>query len=67
MPMIVDRDEVQRLPQRGAQLVDVLPGREYVESHLPGAINLPLKKLDRVAAARLDYDRPVIVYCHDLQ
>ena len=67
MPMIVDRDKVQRLLQRGAQLVDVLPGREYAESHLPGGINLPLKKLDRVAAARLDYDRPVIVYCHDLQ
>ena len=67
MPMIVDRDEVQRLLQRGAQLVDVLPGREYVESHLPGAINLPLKKLDRAAAARLDRDRAVIVYCHDLQ
>lgn len=67
MTTIIDRDAVQRLIQRGAQLVDVLPEREYAESHLPGAINLPLKKLDRVAAARLDYDRPAIVYCHDLQ
>lgn len=67
MPTIADRDEVQRLLQRGAQLVDVLPEREYAESHLPGAINLPLKKLDRAAAARLDRDRAVIVYRHDLQ
>ena len=67
MTTIIDRNTVQRLLQRGAQLVDVLPEREYAESHLPGAINLPLKKLDRVAAARPDYDRPVIVYCHDLQ
>lgn len=67
MTTIIDRDAVQRLIQRGAQLVDMLPEREYAESHLPGAINLPLKKLDRVAAARLDYDRPMIVYCHDLQ
>lgn len=67
MPTLVGRDQVQRLLQRGVQLVDVLPEREYAESHLPGAINLPLKKLDRAAAARLDRDRPVIVYCHDLQ
>ena len=29
-----------------AQLVEVLPEGEYAEEHLPGAINIPLKKLD---------------------
>jgi rhodanese-related sulfurtransferase len=35
--------------------------------HLPGAINIPLKELDRETIARLNRDAPVIVYCHDYQ
>jgi rhodanese-related sulfurtransferase len=52
---------------QGAQLVDVLPRGEYEEEHLPGAINIPLKELDRETAAQLERDAPVIVYCHDYQ
>jgi rhodanese-related sulfurtransferase len=40
---------------------------EYEEEHLPGAINIPLKELDRKTAARLKREAPVIVYCHDYQ
>ena len=58
--------ELQELIARGAQLVEVLPADEYGETHLPGAINLPLKELDAAsAAAILDAERPVIVYCWD--
>jgi rhodanese-related sulfurtransferase len=67
MPTAVDRDEVQRLVAAGAQLVEVLPQPEYEEEHLPGAINLPLKELNRETAKQLDRDRPVIVYCNDYQ
>ncbi|MCL6650616.1 MAG: rhodanese-like domain-containing protein [Chloroflexi bacterium] len=67
MPRTIDRYEVQRLLQAGAQLVDVMPAAEYAEQHLPGAINLPLRQLDRLAGERLDRDRPVIVYCYDNQ
>lgn len=67
MPSDIDRDQVQRLVAEGAQLVEVLPADEYAEAHIPGAINLPLKKLDRTTAARLERERPVIVYCHDFQ
>ncbi|MBA2567614.1 MAG: rhodanese-like domain-containing protein [Thermoleophilaceae bacterium] len=49
----------------GAQLVEVLPAEEYEEEHLPGAINIPLKELDRESVTRLRRDAPVIVYCHD--
>ena len=38
---------------------------DYAEAHLPGAIDLPLKQLNRQTAAQLDRSRPVIVYCHD--
>jgi rhodanese-related sulfurtransferase len=61
----VDRDEVRRLMEQGAQIVDVLPAREYGEDHLPGAINLPLRKIETDATRALDPSRPVVVYCAD--
>jgi rhodanese-related sulfurtransferase len=68
MPKTILRDGVRRLLEEGgAQLVDVLPPDEYAESHLPGAINIPLKELNRETTARLQRDAPVIVYCHDYQ
>lgn len=65
MPASIDRRELQRLLADGAQLVEVLPPAEYAEEHLPGAINLPLKELNRATAGQLDGERPVIVYCYD--
>src|SRR5688572_22297725 len=67
MPTDIDRNDVQRLVATGAQLVEVLPAEEYNEAHLPGAINIPLKKLDRQSAKQIDSTHPIIVYCHDLQ
>jgi rhodanese-related sulfurtransferase len=67
MPGFVARDEVQRLLEEGAQLVEVLPSKEYDEEHLPGAITIPLKELDRDTTAQLRREEPVIVYCHDYQ
>ena len=61
------KDDVRQLLQDGAQLVDVLPQAEYEEEHLPGAISIPLRELNRQTAARLRHDVPVIVYCHDYQ
>jgi len=67
MPAVIDRHVVQQLIQQGAQLVDVLPVKEYGAEHIPGAINIPLKTLNRETAKRLDTNRPVITYCHDYQ
>jgi rhodanese-related sulfurtransferase len=61
----VDREQVRRLMAQGAQVVDVLPAREYGEDHLPGAINLPLRQIETEASRVLDPSRPVIVYCWD--
>ncbi len=66
MPKDIDRGEVRRLLEGGAQLVEVLPSSEYEEDHLPGAVNLPLRKLDQQAGGLLDRNRPVIVYCWDV-
>jgi rhodanese-related sulfurtransferase len=65
MPTPIDRDQVQRLLDDDAQLVEVLPQAEFEDEHLPGAINLPLKSLDADTARRLERERPVIVYCND--
>ena len=68
MPTSIDRYEVQRLlAEQEAQLVEVLPTAEYEDEHLPRAINIPLKQLDRPTTSRLDRSRPVIVYCYDDQ
>ncbi|HEX3630395.1 MAG TPA: rhodanese-like domain-containing protein [Candidatus Dormibacteraeota bacterium] len=58
-------EEMRRLLENGAQLVDVLEPEEFAHSHIPGAINIPLKELTASARARLDQTRPVIVYCND--
>lgn len=65
MPTTIDRHRLQELVQRRAQLVEVLPYSEYEEEHLPGAINLPLRRLETEAREVLDRSRPVIVYCFD--
>ena len=65
MPTHVGREDVQRLVRQGAQLVEVLPKKEFDEQHLPGAIHLPLRKIDAEMGASLDPKRPVVVYCWD--
>jgi rhodanese-related sulfurtransferase len=65
VPQVIDREEVRRLVEDGAQLVDVLPPNEYAEDHLPGALNLPLRRIETDARDALDPARPVVVYCAD--
>ncbi len=64
MPTGIGRDELRKLTDEGAQLVEVLPADDYEWAHLPGAVSLPLKQLDN-RMEQLDRSRPVIVYCHD--
>ena len=50
MPTPIERDEVRRLlADEVAQLVEVLPAKEYGEEHIAGAVNIPLKELDERA------------------
>jgi rhodanese-related sulfurtransferase len=61
----LQRQEVEELMDKGAQVVEVLPRGEFEEDHLPGAINMPLRKIETEAVSTLDRTRPVIVYCWD--
>lgn len=65
MPREVDLEGLRRLMGQGAQVVDVLPAREYGEDHIPGAINLPLRRIESEARQVLAPDRPIVVYCAD--
>ena len=64
MSTLIDRETVQELMKQGAQLVEVLPAKEYAEDHLPGAVSYPLRRLEE-DADQIDRNRPVIVYCWD--
>jgi rhodanese-related sulfurtransferase len=65
MPLTVDRNQLQRLLGQRTQLVETLPRHEYEEEHLPGAINLPLRRVETEASTTLDPSRPIVVYCWD--
>jgi rhodanese-related sulfurtransferase len=61
----IDLENLRRLLDGGAQLVEVLPRDDYEYEHLPGARSIPLKELDADTASTLDRAKPVVVYCHD--
>jgi rhodanese-related sulfurtransferase len=65
MPTRIELEQLQQLRADGAQLVEVLPREEYEEMHLPGAIHIPLKELDRDTAQQLGPARAVVFYCWD--
>ncbi len=67
MPNDIARDEVRRLLDSGALALDVLPASEYEESHLPGALNIPLEIVDAHSTKQLSKDKLIIAYCHDTQ
>lgn len=61
----VTRYDVETLIGRGAQLIDVLEAKEYEDSHLPGAINIPLGDIAEMAPRLLDPAKPTVTYCYD--
>ncbi len=68
MPTDVQREQVQWLQAEGAQLVDVLPREEYENEHLAGAINVRLGELTpKRARYVLAQDRPIVVYCQNVE
>jgi len=59
----VARDELLRLSRAGAVTVlDVRPEDEFALGHLPGAVNIPLRALER-RLSELDPAQEVVAYC----
>lgn len=59
----VDRDVLLKRVREGAVTVlDVRPVEEYWSGHIPGAISIPLKELER-RLADLPRDQEIVAYC----
>ncbi|PYS32550.1 MAG: hypothetical protein DMG14_34280 [Acidobacteria bacterium] len=63
----IDLDRLVELQNQAAQVIEVLSRKQFDEQHLPGAVSLPLTKFTSSELAKLDKNRPVIVYCWDYQ
>ncbi len=66
-PMPVDYEELDQLLAAGHLLVDARDPNIYADSHLAGAISLPLAEVDQLLAefsARVPHDKPLILYCN---
>ena len=59
----VSREELlDRLRCGAVTLIDVRPEDEFAHGHLPGALNIPLGRLE-LRLAELPPDREVVAYC----
>lgn len=59
----VDREQLLAKVRDGAVTVlDVRPPEEYAAGHLPGALSVPLKELER-RLAELPHEREIVAYC----
>lgn len=60
-------DTAHRLVEAGAALIDVRTAEEFAAGHIPGAINVPVHRLEARLAELPDKDRPIVVYCRSGQ
>ncbi len=61
----ITREELKEKIDRGDDfvLVDTLGEDYYRQSHLPGAISLPLEEIDRAVEVLPDKEAEIVVYC----
>jgi rhodanese-related sulfurtransferase len=59
----IDREHLLAKVRDGAVTVlDVRPPEEFRAGHLPGALSIPLKELER-RLSELPHDREIVAYC----
>lgn len=65
IPSITTEELVDKRDEGEIVLVDALAPMVYAHSHLPGAINLPVRAIESETIARRlpDRDAEIIVYC----
>ena len=62
MEPVSRKELVRRLKDGAVTLLDVRPEDEFALGHLPGAINIPLKEIEK-RLAELPKRREVVAYC----
>ena len=55
--------EARKMVAAGAALLDVRSPDEFVQGHLPGAVNIPIQDLDRRLGEVASAEGHVVVYC----
>jgi rhodanese-related sulfurtransferase len=55
--------EARKLVGEGARLIDVRSPAEFAAGHLPGAVNVPVERLNARAKELGSKEKPVVVYC----
>jgi rhodanese-related sulfurtransferase len=55
LEMLVNKEKLK--------IVEVLSEEQFKEGHLPGAINIPLNKINSLATKHLKKNETIIVYC----
>jgi rhodanese-related sulfurtransferase len=66
MSRTITRDELKAAlgTANAPTLIEALPARYYVDTHLPGAINIPHDAIDEGVKQILpDLTAPIVVYC----
>jgi len=65
----IDRDELEEklASDNDIVLIEVLDEEQYEESHIEGAINIPLSQIGREIKGKIDTDREIVVYCADFE
>lgn len=62
MEPIYREELIKRLRKKSVTLLDVRPENEYAMGHIPGAVSMPLKELQR-RLRELPRDQEVVAYC----
>jgi rhodanese-related sulfurtransferase len=69
MPKTITREELKKKIDSGDNfvLIEVLNRKEFMRTHIRGAINMPLMEIGHMAAERFDPDTEIVVYCADIE
>jgi rhodanese-related sulfurtransferase/DNA-binding HxlR family transcriptional regulator len=62
MEPVAAADLLKRVKEKLVTVLDVRPAEEYAAGHIPGAINVPIEKLERFVS-RLPKRKEVVAYC----
>ena len=67
--MMIKKIDIETLKEKLEKdelvLIDVLDPEKFQESHIKGAINIPLQKIASEAKDRFDHNEMIVVYCSD--
>lgn len=65
MPRLsIDQGVYEYLRRQNAKLLDVRTPAEYIQGHIPGSMNVPLRSIDEVAYLVDSKEDPLYLYCH---